>query len=191
VTNILVLCTANRCRSPMAQALLTRRLPYPGVAGQIRSAGVLRGGEPPPREVVRVMAAYGLDVSAHRSRVVGEAELASADLVLAMGRAHLRHAVIASPQVWPRVFTLKELVRRGKRVGRRLPGEPVAAWLERVHEGRQHRTFLGDSPEDDVNDPFGGPLSAYAAAAAVLDGLVAELADTCWGCAESRLKRHV
>src|SRR5712664_567262 len=84
VTNILVLCTANTCRSPMAQALLTRRLAGRGVAVSVRSAGMLGDGEQPPPEAVRAMAGHGLDTESHRSHQVAAIDLAHADLVLAM-----------------------------------------------------------------------------------------------------------
>ena len=76
---IVVLCTANVCRSPMAAALLARRLSEFGVTARVRSAGMLRDGDPPLPEVVSVMAGYGIDITAHRSRLVGAADLARAE----------------------------------------------------------------------------------------------------------------
>ena len=35
------------------------------------ATGMLRGGAPPLPEVVSVMAGYGIDITAHRSRLVG------------------------------------------------------------------------------------------------------------------------
>jgi hypothetical protein len=35
--------------------------------------------------------------------------------------------------------------------------------------------LVGDSPDDDVNDPIGGPDTAFEATAAELDALLAEL----------------
>ena len=83
---VLVLCTANRCRSVMAEALLTRRLHTAEVAGRVHSAGLLDAGQPAPPGVVSAMASYGLDVSRHRSRLIDADELGAASLVLAMGR---------------------------------------------------------------------------------------------------------
>ena len=60
---IVVLCTANVCRSPMAAALLARRLSELGVTARVRSAGMLRGGDPPLPEAVSVMAGYGIDIA--------------------------------------------------------------------------------------------------------------------------------
>jgi protein-tyrosine phosphatase len=181
VTEILVLCTANTCRSPMAQALLRRRLAGRGVAALVHSAGIVGRGDPPPREAAAAMAAYGIDTAAHCSRQVSAADLASADLVLAMARLNIRHAVVTLPQVWPRVFTLKELVRRGAAIGPRPPGEAVADWLSRAHRARERGSLLGDCLDDDVPDPVGGPWHGYLDTAVLLDTLVADLVALCWG----------
>lgn len=179
-SDILVLCTANICRSVMAQASLSVRLAALGAPASVHSAGILLEGEAPPSEVIRATAAWGCDVTGHRSHVVTAAELARADLVLAMAREHLRHAVVVSPETWPRAFTLKELVRRGEEVGPRIPGESVATWLDRVHAGRDRAVLLGNSLADDVADPMGGPAEAYRSAAHRLDGLISQLITLCW-----------
>jgi protein-tyrosine phosphatase len=180
MTDIVVLCTANVCRSPMAAALLTRRLAALGVAVPVHSAGVLRQGDPPHPQVISVMAGYGIAISAHRSRVARAADLDRAGLVLAMARENLRHAVLTEPGAWPRAFTLKELVRRGEQIGPRPPGEPFSGWLSRAHAGRDRIALLGDSAEDDVADPAGGPLRAYEDTARLLDRLVTNLAELGW-----------
>jgi protein-tyrosine phosphatase len=182
---IAVLCTANVCRSPMAAGLLAQRLSEFGVTARVWSAGMLSDGDPPLPEVVSVMAGYGIDIAAHRSRVAGAADLAHADLVLAMAREHLRYAVVTEPGAWPRAFTLRELIRRGERIGPRPPDEPLSSWLSRAHEGRERAALLGASAEDDVPDPAGKPLQAYADVARMLDQSVARLAELGWAHAGS------
>jgi protein-tyrosine phosphatase len=179
MTGVLVLCTANICRSPMAAVLLARDLCARG-AVSVRSAGMIGDGEAPAPLAVSAMADWGLDISAHRSRRVQGGDLAAADLTLAMARAHLRHAVVTAPDVWPRAFTLKELVRRGEQIGPRPPGTELADWLALAHDGRDRTALLGDSPDDDIADPIGGPPQAFAATAALLSDLAGRLADLCW-----------
>ena len=176
MTAILLLCTANMCRSVMAQAMLSARAP----AVSVTSAGLLPGGQPPPAEVISVMAARGLDVSGHRSRRVTAADLAAADLILGLAREHARHAVVLLPECWPRTFTLRELLRRGLQAGPRAPGEPLGDWLTRAAAGRDRRELLGIGAADDVPDPYGGPLAGYQAAADLLDALTRDLAAVCW-----------
>jgi len=164
----------------MAEALLTDRLAALGSAATVRSGGMLGDGEPPRPEAIIVMAGYGLDIAAHRSRRVTAQDLETADLTLAMARENLRHAVVTAPAVWPRAFTLRELVRRGGAAGQRGPGESLGAWLARVHHGRERAALLGDSPTDDVADPTGGPPDGYAETAAILSGLLDQLVGLCW-----------
>ena len=98
-----------------------------------------------------------------------------------MAREHLRHAVVTLPAAWPRAFTLRELVRRGAAVGGRRPGESLAGWLARAHDGRQRAALLGDCADDDVADPVGGPPGGYAETAAALGSLLDRLAELGWG----------
>jgi protein-tyrosine phosphatase len=191
VTDILVLCTANTCRSPMAEALLARRLAGRGVAAVVHSAGTrtsgIQGeGQRPPPEAIAAMAACGLDTAAHGSHQLTAADLGRADMVIAMARLHVRHAVVMRPEVWPHVFTLKELVRRGEAIGSRPAGEPLAGWLDRLRGARGRRALLGQCPDDDVSDPIGGPPQAYHDTAALLDTLMSRLVEVCWSEEASR-----
>jgi protein-tyrosine phosphatase len=164
----------------MAQALLGHRLARLGRFVNVRSAGMLGDGEPACREAIAAMTGFGLDISAHRSHRANANDLESADLTLAMARENLRYAVVEAPAIWPRAFTIKELVRRGERIGPRAPGERLAGWLARAHEGRERAALLGDSADDDVADPIGGPQRGYTETAAILSGLVDRLASLCW-----------
>ena len=61
------------------------------------------------------------------------------------------------------------------------PGCPGSRWLARVQLGRDRVPLLGDSPDDDVADPMGGPAHGDVMTAALLDELVGALVDLCWG----------
>lgn len=182
MTGILVLCTANLCRSVMATALLSARLATREAAVAVCSAGIVGTGQPPPAEVIEAMAARGLDVARQRSRAVTPADLGRADLILGMSREHVRHATVLLPQAWPRTFTLRELARRGHQAGSRGPAEPLGGWLARAAPFRDRRELQGASPADDIADPTGGPRHGYDATASILDQLTHELADLCWPC---------
>jgi protein-tyrosine phosphatase len=180
VAEILLLCSANVCRSVMAQAMLSARLAARGLAITVTSAGLLGAGWPPPPEVVCAMTARGIDVSGHRSRVVTADDLAAADLILGLTREHVRHAAVLLPGAWPRAFTIRELARRGQAAGPRAPGEPLAHWLTRAADGRRRRDLLGSHPADDVADPAGGPPPGYQATADALDRITRDLVELGW-----------
>ncbi len=111
-TLILMVCTGNTCRSPMAEILardiLAKRLgcsideledhqaDRPGV--MVLSAGIaaMAGGRATV-ESVRVMSEFGLDISNHETQPVSEPLVRHADAIFTMTRAH-REAIVAQ---WP------------------------------------------------------------------------------------------
>jgi protein-tyrosine phosphatase len=171
-----MLCTGNICRSPMAAALLAARLERAGLDAHVHSAGMLFDGEPAPAFAVQVMADRNIDTSGHRARRMSGELLSRADLVVGMARRHVREAVAARPDIWPRAFTLKELVRLGEERGPRAPDQPLDEWLGVLHAERRRPDLLGDSERDDVADPIGAPRQVYERTAAELDALTDRLA---------------
>ncbi len=159
----------------MAEVLLRHRLGDLGVKARVASAGMLRSGQPASDHGVDILRERGLDMTTHRSRAMSRELLGGADLVLAMAREHVREAVVLDTALWPRTFTLKELVRRGEAAGARQADESLRDWLARVGQGRRIAELTGSSPADDVADPYGGPRSAYERLADELDDLLDRL----------------
>jgi len=164
----------------MAEALLRLRLTERGVGATIRSAGLMEPGRTVAPEVAGMLTTRGVDVANRPSRQLDPDEIANADLIIAMERRHLREAVLLVPQVFERAFTLKEIVRRSASSGGRREDEGFAEWLVRVGDGRERRQLLGDSPIDDIPDPYGGPKSGYVAAEAQISGLIDEFVGLAW-----------
>jgi protein-tyrosine phosphatase len=165
----------------MAQSMLAAELTARAVPATVTSAGTAAAdGRAAPPEVIATLAARGLDAAGHRSRAVTRADLAGADLVLGMTREHVRHAVVLDASAWPRAFTLRELVGRGRRAGPRAVGEELGDWLARAAAGRTRTELLGQGPADDVADPAGGPLAGYADTAELLGQCTRELAALGW-----------
>ena len=109
---ILVVCTANICRSPMAEVLLADRLRRadPGSGWSVSSAGVWAlEGLPASTGAQAVLEPRGMNLSAHRSRAVTPELLDQAHLVLVMTSPH-RLALLADfPQAAGKVFLLAEM----------------------------------------------------------------------------------
>jgi protein-tyrosine phosphatase len=178
---ILVVCTANLCRSPMAAGLLARGLARSGVPAEVQSAGVsTRDGALPPGDVVAVMREYGVDLSDHRSRTLGSTMVQEAHLVLAMAREHLREAVLFGPRAFDCSFTLKELARRTGAAGPRPNGTELPKWLAILAADRDVMNLLGTSRDDDVDDPVGMPRAVIAKTAEELRLLTDQLLAALW-----------
>jgi protein-tyrosine-phosphatase len=111
---ILVVCTANICRSPVAAALLRDRLRQRGLhQWRVGSAGtwavVVR---PASRHSVSVMSRHGHDISGHRAAMISEAYLREADLVLTMEIGHAEALRAEFPAQAHKVYLLTEMIGR-------------------------------------------------------------------------------
>ncbi len=82
---VLLVCTGNLCRSPLAEALLRRLARERGVSLETRSRGVeALEGEPPPPETIRAGRELGVDLEGHRGRRLRVEDLEWAQRVLVM-----------------------------------------------------------------------------------------------------------
>jgi len=136
---VLFVCTANSCRSQMAEAWARRLLP-PGWSAA--SAGLLTS--PISRRTRAVMAEVGLDLDDHHSKSLEEVDLGSFDLVVALSEEAIRFL----PPLPPRCRRLDrpvadpmaatgspEEVRAAFRAGRDALGELVMGLAAEVGGG--------------------------------------------------------
>lgn len=138
---ILFVCTGNTCRSPMAQALMTKKIQdrfgHLAKDGSVpivtRSAGVSAfGDDPASHGALQAIANYGLSLASHQSTQINTELVEQADLILAMGTRH-RHVIVSQ---WPSLASKVHLI----------------------------------SPDGgEISDPFGGPLEIYQKCAEQLD----------------------
>ncbi len=129
---VLVVCTGNTCRSPVAQRVLAGR--FSGEDIRVRSAGVsAASGAAATDEAVEAARRAGYELDEHRSRPLQEVS-------------------------WNRVFLVVTMTHRQavsvKRHLRRQPGCPPPVVLLGQLAG-------WDNEEAEVTDPFGGPLAVY------------------------------
>jgi protein-tyrosine phosphatase len=100
---MLLVCTGNTCRSPMAEQIARQMLAAErglredelDAAGlRVLSAGVFAGeGQPASAEAVAALAKMGVDLSRHRSKPLSRELIHEADVIYTMTQAH-REAVI-------------------------------------------------------------------------------------------------
>jgi protein-tyrosine phosphatase len=90
---ILFVCTANICRSPMAEGAFRGMARQAGLEASfhVDSAGTFAGyaGRPPSQPAIQAAARRGYDIASLRARLVKPEDVARFDYVLAMDRAHL------------------------------------------------------------------------------------------------------
>lgn len=106
---VVMVCTANQCRSPMAEHLLKRRL-GPGSRWKVISAGTAAiPGIRASRSSIDAMAEIGVDISAHKSRALTEELVDAARIIITMTRSQRDEIVHCYPRSLDRVFTLKSI----------------------------------------------------------------------------------
>jgi protein-tyrosine phosphatase len=184
MTEILVICSGNLCRSPLAEAFLRRRLGerFPGEDVRVRSAGTIAWpGSPATTEGVVVAREHGLDTSTHAATALTGSLVEQADLALAMAAEHLAAVEELGARHVAKSFTVKGLVR----LLEQLPPPTVGAG----HDSLGARLAAADElrgkdrplPDEDVADPIGMPLETYRAVAAELSTLTDRLVDGLFG----------
>ncbi|HEU4334912.1 MAG TPA: low molecular weight protein arginine phosphatase [Candidatus Eisenbacteria bacterium] len=130
---VLVICTGNTCRSPMAEVILRSVLPSDwGDQVEVGSAGTgAADGNPATPFAVATAAAHGLDLRAHRSRALTPRLIREADLILAMEPRHVEWAGSLAPDAKDRIRLVTE------------------------------QSAEGGAPSSGVSDPIGGTAEEY------------------------------
>jgi low molecular weight protein-tyrosine phosphatase len=158
---VLFVCTANVCRSPMAQLRFERAIHDRGIASAftVGSAGVqARRGMPMLTGCAELVDADRAAGAAFRSRPLSSALVRDSAAVVAMTRVGLSTVLSREPRAIARSVTLAELARCA-RTSRLDAGEPARqlAALVRLAIRVRGATAPLDPADDDIDDPVASP----------------------------------
>ncbi|MDX1657747.1 MAG: hypothetical protein R3343_02900 [Nitriliruptorales bacterium] len=187
IAEIMVVCTANICRSPLAAAMLeqeARQRLGPEPSLWVRSSGVhaLEGHTAASGSLAEAEK-RGLDLSHHRGAPTTRADVERSDLVLTMTESHRSAVNQRAPGSGGKVFTLREFARLAAALKPLEEGRALrdrVRFLVRLAHGARSHVARPAEPED-VADPYGGPDEGYRRMAAEIETLVGEIAPQLFG----------
>jgi low molecular weight protein-tyrosine phosphatase len=145
---ILFVCTANICRSPLAEGMMRKRLRDLSLHRkvEVRSAGTRAGqrGRKPDARVWRVAETAGVSLAGIKSSQLSVKELARSDCIVAMDKANLRDLMNICP----------------------------AAHQHKIHLLTE---FAEESAMGEIPDPYYGNLQGFAEVYRLIDGALTGL----------------
>jgi protein-tyrosine phosphatase len=168
---ILFVCHANLCRSPIAERLAPRAF---AAAFDTAAAGVVvssAGTHAYPGSAMHpgsaaVLSEWGIDARDFSSRTVSPSMLLAADLILTAGRQQRAACVTLAPATVRRTFTLRQFSRlaaaapaSGGRISASAP-ERLGVLVGQVNASR-HLLPTGPREMDDLPDPVNQPIEAF------------------------------
>ncbi len=114
MANVLIICTANICRSPLVEAMLREKLREHNYSDwTVSSAGTWAEWErPAARYSQKIAQRIGLDLSGHIAKMVTEEMMAETDLVLVMTDNHKEALQIDFKSQAHKVFLMSEMIGR-------------------------------------------------------------------------------
>lgn len=111
MAHILIVCTANICRSPVGEAVLRDRLTTRGLDDwTVSSAGTWaqwkRGAS---EHSVTLMAEQGFDITGHQAKIIELAHMQQSDLILCMESGHVEALKAEFPTYANKVYYFSEM----------------------------------------------------------------------------------
>ncbi|CUR57615.1 putative Protein-tyrosine-phosphatase [metagenome] len=161
---VLFVCTANICRSPVME-LLAREMAGEGARVTFASAGTHGYDDHPLNPDMAVTLTPGLG-GEFRSRRLTREILAEADLVLTAEGSHRTHILDEQPQLHRKVFTLGQFAATIAQI-------PGLTGRELIAEAGARRT--PPRPADDVADPYRRGAEASERATGTITAMLGEI----------------
>jgi len=111
---ILLVCTGNTCRSPMAEGILKQMLKEKNISHiEVNSAGVGASiGAPATPFSIDTTKTFNIDIANHRAQRVNQEMLRGADLILVMAAEHYFYIQQLDSGLSPKIYLLKTFPSR-------------------------------------------------------------------------------
>ena len=172
---VVVICSGNRFRSPIAEAILRRDTD--GLPVRVESFGTmdLPSGHALP-EALELAPGYDLDLTSHRSRPLAGHDLSAVDLVIGFEPIHVSTAVVSAHARREHTFLITELVA-GLEAS---PPPPESGVVERARSAvsRADEARKADpGAAREIADPIGGPAAGYRRTADEVYSLTSRLVE--------------
>jgi protein-tyrosine-phosphatase len=176
---LVLVCTANRFRSPLAAAIV--RDAVRGLPVDVRSyAAAGPSGPAALREALERAGRFGVCLGDHVATRLGAGELAGVDLVLGFERAHVAAAVVDGGAPRGRAFTLPEFVPLAEATGV-AQSDPVTRARAVVAAAADARAVAAPIRLAELADPAGGPAAGFDVAAREVHALSRRLVAALFG----------
>ncbi len=153
--SILFVCSANQCRSPMAEVLYRQLIEEKGEADdwRVESAGVWAyQGAPATQNAQVVMAEHDLDLSQHLSQPASSTLLKQFDLTLVMEQEHKTVLQDQNPQLVDRIYLMREIAGQEGDFA-----DPVGGSLERYRAAADELGMLMRDGIDRIDELVKAP----------------------------------
>lgn len=106
---ITFVCTGNTCRSPMAEALLAKKLKAGGINAEVQSRGLsVHSNESVNPKACEALSTLGIYNFNHNAMQLELSDIASSDIVLTMTQQQKRQLIKLYPNDKYKIFTLSE-----------------------------------------------------------------------------------
>ena len=179
---ILMVCTGNICRSPMAEQMLRKKFAERNIKNVvIDSAGVYAmEGEPMTIEASTSMRAVGYAPASHAAKQATADIIASANLVLTATQDHRSDVVRALTRANRFTFTIKEFANLAAYIAEPDPDVelPVATDLaDKLVITSMARGYAPEVADADIEDPYQRGQAVFDATRAELEPLLDAIAD--------------